>query len=115
MKPMLAIPKITSGAAPAGEIEQAALAGLIGRSQSWLRTVESGCGPSHQRARLNNTVDIETAADVVRVRPDEVTGRPYRSSVQPSHAVDVMGARRFGPRSSRPCSDRSRRLSWNGS
>jgi transcriptional regulator with XRE-family HTH domain len=66
-------------------MEQAALANLVGRSQSWLSKVESGATP------LLRTVDIEALANVLQVHPDELTGRPHRSSGgKPSHDVDVM-------------------------
>jgi transcriptional regulator with XRE-family HTH domain len=66
-------------------MDQAAVAGLVGRSQSWLSKVESGA------TRLLRTVDVEALADVLQVHPDEITGRPHRSTGnRPSHDVDVM-------------------------
>jgi transcriptional regulator with XRE-family HTH domain len=66
-------------------MDQATLAGLAGRTQGWLSKVESG------KARLTHSADIEHLADALQVHPDEITGRPHRSTgVKPTRDVDVM-------------------------
>lgn len=65
-------------------IDQETLAGLIGKSQSWVSKVEVG------NVTMQRTADIEAVASVLQVHPDELTGRPHRSLARPTHDVDVM-------------------------
>lgn len=65
-------------------MQQAALAGRIGKSQSWLSMVESG------QRQLDRTTDIEAIADVLEVHPGDLTGRPHRAPGSPTPEVDAL-------------------------
>lgn len=90
------VPAVESGpgSAEAGEnvrrlrrwrsMDQATLAGLAGRSQSWLSRVESG------RLRLDRTTDVEALAAALEVHPGDVTGRPHRPAGGRTYEIDAL-------------------------
>lgn len=65
-------------------MDQAAVAGLVGRSQGWLSRIESG------QLKLDRTTDIEALADVLQVHPGDITGRPHRAPGSPTPEVDAL-------------------------
>lgn len=64
--------------------DQAALAGLVGRSQGWLSRIESG------KLRLDRRTDVEALADALQVHPSELTGQPYRPTGSRTYDIDVL-------------------------
>lgn len=64
--------------------DQAALAGLVGRSQSWISKVESGKLP------LDRSSDIEALAGALRVHPADITGRAHTTTAGPRLEVDGL-------------------------
>lgn len=69
-------------------LSQAALAGLVGRSESWLSQVERGI---RSVDRLSVLLDL---ARVLHVEVDVLTGRPWRYAPNGSALADGLGSLR---------------------
>jgi transcriptional regulator with XRE-family HTH domain len=65
-------------------LDQATLAGLVGRSQGWLSRIESG------KLRLDSLADVEALAEQLQVHPGDITGRPHRVPGSPTPEVDAL-------------------------
>ena len=65
-------------------LSQAALAGLVGRSESWLSQVERGL---RSVDRLSIILDL---ARVLRVEPQQLIGRPWQFAPNGGHDVDGL-------------------------
>jgi hypothetical protein len=65
-------------------MDQATLAGLVGRSQGWVSRIESG------RLRLDRTTDVEALASALEVHPGDITGRPHRPAGGRTYEVDAL-------------------------
>lgn len=65
-------------------LSQAALAGLVGRSESWLSQVERGL---RSVDRLSTILDL---ARVLRVEPQQLIGRPWQLAPNGGHRADGL-------------------------
>jgi hypothetical protein len=65
-------------------MDQATLAGLVGRSQGWLSRIESG------RLRLDRTTDVEALAAALEVHPGDITGRPHRPAGGRTYEIEAL-------------------------
>ncbi len=65
-------------------LSQAALAGLVGRSESWLSQVERGL---RSVDKLSTILDL---ARVLRVEPQQLIGRPWQLAPNGGHDTDAL-------------------------
>lgn len=65
-------------------MDQATLAGLVGRSQGWLSRIESG------RLRLDRTTDVEALAAALEVHPGDITGQPHRPAAGRMYGIEAL-------------------------
>ena len=65
-------------------MDQATLAGLVGRSQGWVSRIESG------GLRLDRTTDVEAVAAALEVHPGDITGRAHRPAGGRTYAIDAL-------------------------
>ncbi|MGL5823611.1 MAG: helix-turn-helix domain-containing protein, partial [Nocardioides sp.] len=66
-------------------LSQAALAGLVGRSESWLSQVERGL------RSVDSLSVILDLARVLRVEPQHLIGRPWQLAPNGGHDADGLG------------------------
>jgi transcriptional regulator with XRE-family HTH domain len=64
--------------------DQATVAGLAGRSQSWVSKIEAG------KLALDKRSDIEALANALHVHPSDLTGQDFQPAASPTPEVDAL-------------------------